>query len=72
MDQWRVQAEWRSASMECGEQCVVPTGVALVVGGITMLPLSCANSWGTVSTQLKVRVPSLGKKVDVAEVTNFT
>ena len=26
MDQWRVQAGWRSASMDCGEQCVVITG----------------------------------------------
>ena len=33
--------------MERGEQCVAD--------GIAMLPQSCANSWGIVSTQLKVR-----------------
>ena len=33
-------AEWRSASMECGEQCVV-------IGGITMMPELCADNWGT-------------------------
>ena len=34
-------AEWRSASMECGEECVVITG-------ITVMPKSCADNWGTV------------------------
>ena len=40
-------AEWRSASMECGEQCVVITGIA-------MLPGSCAGNLGTMSTQEEV------------------
>ena len=44
---WQVLAEWRSVSMECGEQCVTITG-------ITMMPESCADNWGTVSTQEKV------------------
>ena len=47
MDLWRVLAEWRSASMECGEQCVIETG-------ITMMPELCADNWGTVSTQVQV------------------
>ena len=47
MDLWRVQAEWRSVSMECGEQCVV-------VAGITMMPESCADNSGTMSTQVQV------------------
>ena len=47
MDLWRVQAEWRSASMECGEQCVI-------LSGITMMPELCADNWGTVSTWVKV------------------
>ena len=42
-----MQAEWRSASMECGEQCVMITG-------ITMMPESCADNWGTVSTWVEV------------------
>ena len=44
---WRVQAEWRSASMDCGEQCVIEAG-------ITMMPESCADNWGTMSTQVEV------------------
>ena len=44
---WRVLAEWRSVSMECGEQCVA-------MAGITMMPESCADNWDTVSTQEKV------------------
>ena len=34
--------------MECGEQCVQ-------IAGITMMPELCADNWGTVSTQVKVR-----------------
>ena len=33
--------------MECGEQCVIITG-------IVMMPESCADNWGTVSTQVEV------------------
>ena len=33
-----MQAEWRSASMECGEQCVI-------MDGIPMMPVLCADSW---------------------------
>ena len=36
-------AGWRSASMECGEQCVI-------VAGITMMPESCADNWDMMST----------------------
>ena len=35
--------QWRSASMECGEQCVVG-----IMAGITMMPEWCADNWGTV------------------------
>ena len=42
-----MQAEWRSASMECGEQCVI-------LSGITMMPELCADNWGTVSTWVEV------------------
>ena len=44
MDQWKMLADWRSASMECGEQCVV-------VAGITMMPELRADNWGTLATQ---------------------
>ena len=47
MDLWRVLVQWRSASMECGEQSVAGTG-------ITMMPELCADNWGTVSTQVEV------------------
>ena len=51
MDPWRVLAEWKFASMECGEECVVVTWVA-------MMPESCADNWDMMSTQ----VSSFGKK----------
>ena len=44
-DQLRVQAEWRSASMECGEQCVI-------LAGITMMPELCADNWGTLTQEV--------------------
>ena len=44
-----MQAEWRSASMECGEQCVV-SGIT----GMKMRPELRADNWGTVSTQVEV------------------
>ena len=34
-------AEWRSASMECGEECVI-------MAGIVMMPESCADNLGTI------------------------
>ena len=34
-----VKEGWRSASMECGEQCVMITG-------ITMMQQLCADNWG--------------------------
>ena len=46
---WRVLAEWRSVSMECGEQCVI-------VAGTTMMPELCADNWGMVQEE----VSSLG------------
>ena len=48
MDQWRVLAEWRSASMECGEECVVITCWMVII------PELCVDNWGTVSIQMKV------------------
>ena len=62
MDLWRVQAEWRSASMECGEQCVV-TGGIIILTKVTMLPELCAGNWGMMSTQVEV---SYFKICDVA------
>ena len=41
MDLWRVQARWRSASMESGEQCVIDTGM-------TMMSELCVDNWGMV------------------------
>ena len=40
-------AGWRSASMECGEQCVMMAGILIVPG-------LCVDNWGTVSTQVEV------------------
>ena len=54
MDLWRVLAEWRSASMECGEQCVT-------LVGITMMPELCADNWDTVSAQVKL---CIGTKIN--------
>ena len=48
MDLWRVLAGWRSASMDCGEECVVLTC------WIVIIPELCVDSWGTVATQTKV------------------
>ena len=42
-----MQAEWRSASMECGEQCVM-------ISGIVMMPELCADNWGTVPMEVKL------------------
>ena len=49
-----MQAEWRSASMECGGQCVI-------MDGIVMMPVLCADSWGTVSIQVKL---CIGTKIN--------
>ena len=35
-----MKAEWRSASMECGGQCVT-------LVGITVMPELCADNWGS-------------------------
>jgi len=51
MDLWRVLAEWRSASMECGEQCAR----IILITEITMLAELCAGNWGTMSIQEEVR-----------------
>ena len=48
MDLWRVLAEWRSASMECGEQCVIITGIITGITMMTVLPELYADNWGTV------------------------
>ena len=50
MDQLRMLAEWRSASMECGEECVELIGLA----SIEIIPELCADSWGTMLMQEKV------------------
>ena len=34
------KAEWRSASMECGEQFVI-------IAGAPVMPESCADNWGS-------------------------
>ena len=48
MDLCKVLAGWRSASMECGEQCVMN------MDGILVLLELCVDSWGTVLTQVEV------------------
>ena len=48
MDLSRALVQWRSASMEYGEQCVQ-------IVGITVMPELCVDNWGTMSTQMKVR-----------------
>ena len=55
MDQLRVLEEWRSASTECGEQCVV-IGARIMqqIAGITVMPELCADSWDTMSTWVGV------------------
>ena len=50
VDQWRVQAGWRSASMECGEESVQLIGMV----SMAIIPELCADSWGTMSMQEKV------------------
>ena len=40
-----MKEEWRSASMECGGQCVTPVGVAV-------MPELCADNWVTASVQV--------------------
>ena len=50
-------AGWRSASMECGEQCVV------IMAGITMMPESCADNWDTMWTQVKVSLFTYSEKL---------
>ena len=47
-----MQAEWRSVSMECGEQCVT-LGI-IIITRISMLPVLCAGNWGTMPTQVEV------------------
>ena len=49
MDLWRVLGEWRSASMDCGEECVV-----IITCWMVIFPELCVDSWGTVATQKKV------------------
>ena len=40
-----MKAEWRSASMECGGQCVMATGIA-------MIQQLCADNWGSLDQVL--------------------
>ena len=65
MDLCRVQAEWRSASMECGEQCVMITGIA-------MMPVLCADNWDFLDQVLicivisvKLRSLCIGPKIKI-------
>ena len=44
-----MKAEWRSASMECGGQCVTLVGIA-------MMPELCADNWGSLDQVLRVMV----------------
>ena len=41
-----MKAEWRSASMECGGQCVMITG-------ILVMPELCADSWDYLTQVIK-------------------
>ena len=59
-----MQAEWRSVSMECGEQFVM-------MDGIPMMPVLCADSWDfldqvLICTVFSVNLRSLyiGPKID--------
>ena len=45
MDGPLMKEGWRSASMDCGGQCVMITG-------ITMMPELCADNWVTASAQV--------------------
>ena len=45
-----MQAGWRSASMECGEESVQLIGMV----SMAIIPELCADSWGTMSMQEKV------------------
>ena len=54
MDRLRVQAEWRSVSMECGEESMVVC---------VTIPELCADSWGTMSMQKKVVKSRIGKRI---------
>ena len=55
MDQWRVQAGWRSASMECGEECVLIWSGCGCPGPLPpLIPESCVDNWGTLSIQEEV------------------
>ena len=49
-----MQAEWRSVSMECGEESMV---VCITI------PELCADSWGTMSIQKKVVKSCIGKRI---------
>ena len=54
MDLRRMLAEWRSVSMECGEQCVTVGGIIMIITRISTLPELCAGNWDTMSTQVEV------------------
>ena len=65
MDLWRVQAEWKSASMESGGQFVM-------MDGIPTMPVLCADSWDFLDQVLactvlsvKVRLLCIGPKFDM-------
>ena len=47
MDLWRMQAEWRSVSMECGEQCATLSIIIIIITRKAMLPQLCVTNWGT-------------------------
>ena len=50
---WTALAEWRSVSMECGEQCVtIIDGGIQMITGITILPELYADNWGTVQEEV--------------------
>ena len=60
-----MQAGWRSVSMDCGEQCVMMDGIA-------MMPELCADSWDILDQVLicsvlsiKLRSLCIGPKIDI-------
>ena len=42
-----MQAEWRSASMKRGGQCVM-------ISGIPVMPELCVDNWGTVAAEVYI------------------
>ena len=54
MDSPLMKAQWRSASMEYGGQCVI-------IAGVPMMPELCADSWDYLTQVFKWQTIILGK-----------